>query len=118
MQPVGYLDMMMLVKHAAVVVTDSGGLQKEAFFCSVPCVTLRTETEWDELVRLGWNRLAPPIDVAVIVSALERAVSETPASVETNPYGDGHAAETIAHHLLCSGPFSPTGNIVQDMQKV
>jgi UDP-GlcNAc3NAcA epimerase len=56
-EPLGYLDMCKLLHHASTVFTDSGGLQKEAYFHRVPCVTLRTETEWTETVECGWNRL-------------------------------------------------------------
>lgn len=98
-QPVGYLQMLMLEKHASFVATDSGGVQKEAFFFHVPCVTLRQETEWQELLTSGWNRLAPPTDVEVIVRACEAALSDAP-EFGTNPYGDGRSAQLIAEHLF------------------
>jgi len=67
---VGYLDMVMLEKNARLIATDSGGVQKEAFFYRVPCVTLREETEWVELVELDWNRLCLPSDPEAIVSCI------------------------------------------------
>jgi UDP-GlcNAc3NAcA epimerase len=105
-EPVGYLDMMMLERNARLVVTDSGGVQKEAFFFSVPCVTLRKETEWQELVEIGWNRLAPPLDSDTVASTLQEALAETPIRT-ANPYGDGHAAEKIAHYLFCWNSKTP-----------
>lgn len=93
-EPLGYLDMMMLEKHAKLIATDSGGVQKEAFFHGVPCVTFRGSTEWVELLELGWNRLAPPVNVAVIESGLRDALRSSP-DCGANPYGDGHAAEHI-----------------------
>ena len=93
-KPVGYLDMIRLESGAAVIVTDSGGVQKEAFFHGVPCVTVREETEWMELVELGWNRLAPPVDIQTIVESVKGAIGTlgSPAA----PYGDGNAADRIA----------------------
>lgn len=94
--PVGYLDMVALEHHAALIATDSGGVQKEAYFHGVPCVTLRDETEWTELVDLGWNRMAPPTR-ADIASEIRAALGTT--GREGRPYGDGHAAEHIVRAI-------------------
>lgn len=92
--PLGYLDMIELQAAAALVVTDSGGVQKEAFFFGRPCVTLRDETEWVELVDAGWNRLAPPTSVDALTAAMRAALGSRGAPVR--PYGDGDAAQRIA----------------------
>lgn len=96
-EPVGFLDMLRLEANAEIVATDSGGVQKEAFFHKVPCVTLRDETEWTELVDSGWNRVVPPLDPALIADAILRARGSMGRSVQ--PYGNGRASAEIARQL-------------------
>ena len=97
-EPFGYVEMLAAVRGAAVVITDSGGLQKEAYFLGTPCVTLRGETEWTETVALGWNRLVTDLSVPAIVAAVGAA--DRPPASDARPYGDGRAAEKIARHLV------------------
>lgn len=92
--PVSYLDMISLEKNARVILTDSGGIQKEAYFHGVPCVTLREETEWVETVAAGWNQLAGT-DAERILHAFQSATPGRPI----DEYGGGTAARRIATFL-------------------
>jgi UDP-GlcNAc3NAcA epimerase len=106
--PVGYIDMVMLEKHSALIATDSGGVQKEAYFFRVPCVTMREETEWVELINLGWNRLAPPVDKDTLVTALKSAIGSQGLPAEI--YGDGQTAPKVVQTLreLMSSAADPS----------
>ena len=100
-EPVGYLEMIALERTAALVITDSGGVQKEAFFAGTPCVTLRDETEWVELVEIGANQLLPPTDPKLIAQGLQKALNSAPDPwPETDLYGGGQAGPRIAK-ILC-----------------
>lgn len=98
-EPLGYIDMLQLLQSARVTLTDSGGLQKEAYYVGTPCVTLREETEWTETVDTGWNRLAGH-DSARILQAADLAMC-APAE-RPSLYGDGHAATRIANVLAAA----------------
>jgi UDP-N-acetylglucosamine 2-epimerase (non-hydrolysing)/UDP-GlcNAc3NAcA epimerase len=93
-QPLGYLDFLKLARHARAVLTDSGGVQKEAYLLGVPCVTLRDTTEWVETVESGWNVLVD-LDRDAAIAALER---NRPAE-RPELYGGGHAAERVCDVL-------------------
>ncbi|MDC9823043.1 UDP-N-acetylglucosamine 2-epimerase (non-hydrolyzing) [Devosia sp. ZB163] len=96
-EPVGYLDMIRLEGAAAVIATDSGGVQKEAYFQGVPCVTLRDETEWVELLDCGWNTLAPPTDTVAVAQAILAARERRGEG--DSLYGHGNAAPEIVSIL-------------------
>jgi UDP-GlcNAc3NAcA epimerase len=99
--PLSFLDMIALEKSAKLIMTDSGGIQKEAYFHSVPCVTMRNETEWVETVRSGWNTLAGA-DCKKIINA---AQSAKPGHL-VEEYGTGNAAFMIADIILSAAHFS------------
>ncbi len=103
-EPLGFFDMMVLERHARLIATDSGGVQKEAYFHGVPCVTLRHETEWVELVEIGANRLAPPEDERTVTETI-RTMLDIDRSVFAGhaPFGDGRAAERIVDVIAEAG---------------
>ena len=97
--PVGYFDMHRLLQGARLVYTDSGGLQKEAYFLRVPCVTLRNETEWPETLDKGWNVLAGANQSKII-----RSIKRPPPKIRPkNAFGDGNASRSIVNIIKKSG---------------
>jgi UDP-GlcNAc3NAcA epimerase len=103
-EPVGYYDMMMLEENARLIVTDSGGVQREAYYLQVPCLTLRDETEWIETVEAGWNRLVGTDPAQILDAWFDFA----PPPEHPSPYGNGTAGLRIAEILndRMGGPSS------------
>lgn len=97
--PLSFFDMVALEQASHVILTDSGGVQKEAFFYGVPCVTMRDETEWAETVDLGWNQLAGA-STSSILKAVNDAMQSPRNGVESKPYGMGRAANNILSCLV------------------
>ncbi|MBU1667500.1 UDP-N-acetylglucosamine 2-epimerase (non-hydrolyzing) [bacterium] len=98
-EPVGYLEMVYLIKNSKLVMTDSGGLQKEAFFFEKPCITLRDETEWIELTDNGFNILVGS-DKEKILETYKNYSSLFTMDYSLNLYGDGNASEKIIKELI------------------
>lgn len=107
--PVSYLVMLYLLEHCQLVMTDSGGLQKEAYFCAKPCITLRDETEWVELVEAGVNALVGA-DSDLLLKKWKTFVDAT-FNFETNLYGQGNTGQEIVRRL-CEFSFEITGSRV------
>ena len=99
--PVGYIEMLSLLKNAKIAITDSGGLQKEAFWSKTPCITIRDRTEWTETVGLGVNFITD-VDPAKIIQAfkqIQENYGEIKSRFKSNPFGDGKASEKIVKIL-------------------
>ena len=94
--PVGYLNMVWLLDHCSAVLTDSGGLQKEAYFFSKPCVTLRDNTERPETVQIGANRLAGTDPGRIVMEGVAADGARGPWD---NPFGDGKASQRILDEM-------------------
>lgn len=97
-EPLGYLDMLAFEKDAQCIITDSGGVQKEAYFNQVPCITLRDETEWVELVESGWNQLCSPQESFSLIDRVSEMINQE-RSNHSSLYGHGDAAEKIVERL-------------------
>jgi len=99
--PLGYIEMIRLLKHAKLVLTDSGGLQKEAFWSKTPCITLRDSTEWTETVEAGVNQIvgADAEKIAQAIRAVEEKYDEIKERFKGKPFGDGNAAKKIVEIL-------------------
>ena len=97
-EPVGYLEMVALEASAEAIATDSGGVQKEAYLSGVPCITLRSETEWVETVEAGWNRVVDA-DPTALAAALADETFMRRDRPRPQLFGDGEAARRIVAAL-------------------
>jgi UDP-GlcNAc3NAcA epimerase len=97
---VSYVDMLVLEKHAAAILTDSGGVQKEAYFHRTPCITMRQETEWTETINTGWNTLVGTDTDKILQAVAHTAIPD----IEISEYGTGKAALTIID-ILCQSVY-------------
>jgi len=100
LEPVGYLEMYKLEANSKLICTDSGGIQKEAYFHQVPCVTYRNETEWTELVSSGWNYLVEPRDAETIYQTCLKALRVNTSTLPEVNYGGGQASQKIAQKIV------------------
>jgi UDP-N-acetylglucosamine 2-epimerase len=106
-EPLGYLESLSVLRGARAVVTDSGGIQREAYWLGVPCVTLRSETEWVETVEGGANRLVPPGEATRLRTVVEQAIAKR--EWDRTAYGDGTAAVRVAAEMA-KWPHSEPSN--------
>ena len=97
MEPVGFKEMTWLLSSCRLVITDSGGVQKEAYFNEKPCMTLRDETEWMELLEEGYNRLVSPFETDI--HEIFKEMLKRKVCTSSKLYGDGNAAEKIISQL-------------------
>ncbi|HEY6061903.1 MAG TPA: UDP-N-acetylglucosamine 2-epimerase, partial [Gemmatimonadales bacterium] len=102
--PLGYLQTLAAIREASVVVTDSGGVQREAYWLGTPCVTVREETEWVETIACGANTLVPPARAAADLAGVVERVGRAPRQVlpaDRTAYGTGDAGLRIAQAVRC-----------------
>ena len=96
---VSYIEMVILESNARLIFTDSGGIQREAYFFQTPCIVPRSETEWTELVKILWNRLVKTTTENIVVAVLTMLNGDFTKKKRMNFYGDGRANERIVEVL-------------------